>query len=338
MRVYENLMFQKKYFPSIYEVYRRNTMVEQEVAVSIEDRKTNYRKDEILCICGRFNEILREVFHVPIEIIQDIEDELDSYNSVIIYDSCEEKVKASSSQGILELYFTTPYFINAFKIRLEKRINKEIAKKAVRIIVIKDLDFFEKMNLKEFEYEIISEDLGKLKNIFLNRKYIHNKKNIMNKLSKEMKEKTLSNTSFLIEKQDIIISMKICKQLSEDISKRNFKLSDLSNILNICMKDFTEKSIEILKTIIIEPNFSINYEIVENYLKVEKNLESTLKKFIETEILVDIKRIIDHKSNTTNTDTYVQLLKSKIILLDTIISDSLDMINIEVNERLERVN
>lgn len=331
MRVYENLLFQKKYFQYIYESYKTNIEVEQEVSASMEVEKTLHIKDEILCICEGFEAILKEVFYVPIEIREQIEDELEQYNSVVIYDSCEEKVNHFSSQGILELYFTLPYLINNFRIRLEKRLDRKVIKKAVKIIAVKNLDFFEKMNLKDYEYETVLEDLNKLKTLFFNMKYFYKKKDILNKLSKEDEEKYLDTVPVIIEKQDVIISMEICKQLSEDMSKRNFNPEDLSNILNICVKDFTEKAIEILKTVIIEANFSRNYEIVENYLNVAKDLELRLKDLIETEIAADISKITSYKSNITNTDTYVQLLKSKIVLLDNIIGDSLEMIYTKVN-------
>lgn len=331
MRVYENLIFQKKYFPHIYESYKNNIEAEQEVSVSMEAQKTLYIKDEILCICEGFEAILKEVFHVPIEIREQIEDELDQYNSVIIYDSCEEKVNHFSSQGILELYFTLPYLINNFRIRLEKRIDRKVIKKAVKVIVAKNLDFFEKMNLKDCEYETVLEDLSKLKSLFFNMKYFYKEKNLLSKLSKEDEDRYLDTVPVIMGKEDVIISMEICEQLSRDISERKFNSEYLSNILNICMKEFTEKAIEILKTIIIEADFSRNYEIVENYLNVSKDLELKLKDLIGTEIATDLNKITNYKSSVTYTDTYVKLLKSKIVLLDNIIEDSLEMIYTKVN-------
>jgi hypothetical protein len=329
MKVYENLLFQKKYFPYIFEGYKKNAEAELEVSATAVGEGSVEIKDEILCICESFQRILKEVFHVPEELNEKIQAEIEEYSSIVIYDSCEEKVECFPSQGVLELYFTLPYIMNNFKIRLEKKPNRKSINKAAKIIAVKELDFFEAMSFKGSEYHRGLKDLKELKKFFLKLECFYKEKDLYNNLSKQKQNDDTSETFIFNENQNTIISMEICKDISRSISEKRFDLKDLSYIINTCMKEFTEKAVDFLKTVIIEPNFSRNYAVVENYLEISKNLELKLKDFLETTAYKDISKLLN---SSNHTDLFLQLLKSKLVLIDSIIGESLEIVHTKVSK------
>lgn len=328
MNVYENLEFQKKKFPEIFRKYtdKNNDLANREVAQTyVEDDDINF-KNEILIYCDNFLEILEDVLHINNNLIKKIEDEISDIDSAIITYSFEEKLIKDELGSSLTIYFPRPFVTKFLDIRLAKKINNNLLDKAVNIICLKELSLFDKMKLEKAEYSTIK-NIDELREVFIKSKFSYNK-STYNKINKPE-----DDLDYIREDYEINISLEICHKLQQ---KDKITESQIYKISNICMSEFYNEGIKVLKRFIVDDNFYKNYLVTEIYLKYFKRTKTKIDEFVSTYLIDEIKGIYDTK--TSNSNIYIKLLKSSIVNLDYILAEGITQLNKTIQDNVRKVS
>jgi len=341
VRISENLSFQKKHFPNIYEQYIENSKEKQnDVDSKIEEIELNI-KNQILIVCENYEEILIDVLNLSYDLQENLKKdlkEIESYNTIMIHNSYIEKFKNHSSKNLLELDYIHGYNTKFYDIKLVKKVSNKMLKNAVVIVVIKKLDIFSELSLKGIDYtKLEPNDKIGLKELLINFKsqyslqkfieqdFIDNKKNI-NKDSN-----TLIGSSY-----QMCFSLEICKFVNKNINIHKTSRKVYVEINTLCLKEYSNHALEIMKIFIKTPEFNKNFSIVQIYFEMEKKFTKDIKEFIFKVIASEVNYIVE--TNKTNVDIYQELLKGRIMELDGILKEQIKELYSTITNKIEKVN
>lgn len=339
MRISENLSFQKKYFPNIFEQYIENRKEkEDDIDSKIEETKLNI-KNQILIVCESFEEILIDVLNLSYDLQENLKKdlkEIESYNTVMIHNSYIEKFKNHSSKNLLELDYIHGYNTKFYDIKLVKKVSNKILKNAVVIVVFKKLDIFSELSLKGIEHtKLEPRDKIGLKELLINFKSQYS-------LQKFIKQELIQDNineerNTLIENSyQMCFSLEICKFVNENIKSNKISTKVYLEVTTLCLKEYSKNALEIVKIFIKTPEFNKNFSIVEIYFEMEKNFIRDIKEFIFKILATEVNYIVE--TNKTNVDIYQELLKSRIMDLDGILKEQIKELYSTITNKIEKVN
>ncbi|MCY6485828.1 hypothetical protein OW763_16020 [Clostridium aestuarii] len=341
MQVYENLNFQKKYFPEICEGYLKPEEVAAEAAVSQinENEEVDLNiKDEILLVCESFKEVLTEVLNLPHEMYMELEHEMEQYSIIMLYNAHVENIKKYYSKNLLELQYIHGYNTKFYNIKLVKKINRKFFRKAVKVVVLKELDFYDKMALKDVNYmdlkydykEVLRETLIKFKSYYNEKGFLQNELNNINKEGIFYRENLIEGS------YGVFLSLEICNHISSKVQKYQLDNKEYHNIINMCISEFLKESLEILRKFIVEPDFNENFIIVDIYLKIQRKFTKDINKFVFEVFINELSDILS--KNKTGTDIYMQLLNSSIVKVDYMLKEQIEELYTVITNTLEKVS
>jgi len=333
MPVYDNINFQRKNFPEIFKSYTNNKKADSEAAISIsEDEEINEGvvKDEILILCESFEEILVNALNLTYEIKKDLMNEFEDYDVVCINNSyLESEPKRYHSKKLIELYYTHGYSTKFYKIRLVKNIHRLQLKRASKVIILKELDFYDKMALKGIEYlELNRGNVQELKATLLSYKCYYNEENfIANEFHSKRKKENIYTNNLIEGSYSAFLSLEICNYLSSRLKDNRLDESEYYKVVDMCINEFSKEAKEILEKFIVTSDFTKNYMVVEIYLSLSEQVVKDINKYVFETFKSEIKVIL--KSITTSTDIYLALLNSSVNQVDNILKEKFeDLCNI----------
>lgn len=342
MKVYDNISFQKKKFPEIFKSYTNINEAESEVAVSIiEDEEVNdsIAKDEILILCESFEKILVNALNLPYEIKQELKNEFEDYTAVSINNSyLEKESKRDYSKNLIEIYYTHGYNTKFYKIKLVKSLDKFQLKRAAQVIVLKELDFYDKRALKGSDYfQSTTDNVEELRAFLLKFNCYYNQKNF---IASEFHSKTRKNNIYinnLIEgSYSTFLSLEICNYLSQRLNDKTIDDSEYYKVVDMCINEFSKEAKEILEKFIVESDFTKNYMIVEIYLKLSEQVVKDINKYVFEVFKSEIKIILNNE--TSSTDIYLALLDSSVIQVDNLLKEKIEELYSIISNTLGKVS
>jgi len=342
MQVYDNIDFQRKNFPEVFKSYTNINEAENEAAASIiEDEEVNGSvfKDEILILCESFEEILVNALNLPYEIRQELINEFEDHDVVCIHNSyLEKEPKRYHSKKLIELYYTHGYNTKFYKIRLVKNIHRLQLKRAAVVIVQKELDFYDKMALKNIEYlKPDSASMQELRDILLEFKCYYNEKSFIDNEFNMKIRKYNSYTNNLLEgSYSAVLSFKIRNYLGSILKDKSIDDSEYYKVVDMCINEFSKEAKEILEKFIVSPDFTKNFMIVEIYLRLSEQFVKDITKYVLETFKKEIKGILNNVNSSI--DIYLALLDSSVVQVDDLLKEKIEELYSIITSTLGKVS
>ena len=342
MQVYDNIDFQRKNFPEIFKGYTNIKEADSEVAVSIaqqEEISENIVKDEIVILCESFEEILVNALNLPYEIKSELTDEFEDYEIICINNSyLEKEPKRYHSKKLMELYYTHGYNTKFYKISLVKKIHRHQLKRAAVVIILKELDFYDKMALKEINYlQATSNSVQELREILLRFKCYYNEKTFtLNEFSSKSKKDNIYTNNLIEGSYSAFLSLEICTYLSSRLVDKSIDDSEYYKVVDMCINEFSKEAKEILEKFIVSPDFTKNYIIVEIYLSISQKVVKDITKYVLEIFKKEVKGILNKA--TSSTDIYLALLDSSITEVDNLLKEKIEELYSIITSTLGKVS
>lgn len=342
MRVYDNINYQRKNFPEVFKSYTNIIGADSEAAVSIiddEEVMEGVVKDEILILCESFEDILVNALNLPYEIKQELIDEYEDYDVVSINNSyLEKEPKRYHSKKLIELYYTHGYNTKFYKIKLIKKIHRHELKRAAVVIILKELDFYDKMSLKEIHYlQSTRDNVQGLREILLRFKCYYNEKNfIVNEFNNKSKKDNIYTNNLIEGSYSTFLSLEICNYLSSRLKDKCLDDSEYYKVVEMCINEFSKEAKYILEKFIVTSDFTKNYMIIEIYLRISEQVVKEITKYVFEIFKKEIKVILN--SVTSGTDIYLALLDSSSFQVDNLLKEKIEELYSIITSTLGKVS
>lgn len=317
MNYYENLNFQKVYFPDIFSSYSREKNeleIEEDEIVSREVFKYVY----ILCDLNEYKNILCDLFHIKIE------EDLESFHSIIIMRNYKESYEKDENLKQIRIQFPYALPSDGYSFYISDSINKKIMDISYKV-------FFKKQNLNAFDIRILKKfstkeykTISELKDNLINLVCCYDIKLCEIQKNKSYNKLQIGNYDVLIAPQivSIILNNKISK---EDI---------LIQCNNCILDEYLLKSKEILSNFMLQGKFINNFINVLIYFEEKKIFQNKLYKYINNNLKLIVCDNIKYSKNKINSQRFNELSSNNsIIMVDEIVKSQLDILV----KRLEEV-
>lgn len=326
MNVVKNLMFQRKFYPNIYEGYLQ-FYIDDEDYIS-DEYQEEIRNNEILIVTENFSKILEKVFVIPKEILNEKLNNLEEFEEIEIYKSYDENLKVTVNNSSIEIHCMYLYAFTNQVIRLVKNTNKQYFKDSSMVYMMREPSLYEKVYLQENSSNLIfinSEE--ELLNNMATVNLTYNENALIKKLESDNNDNLRGKINFGESCYKVSLSLDLIRNII-DMNLINEDLAIINQyIFKFIMDEFGIESRKIMDSYITK-DFVNNFIIVDRFLSEGEKLSKIIINMIRGEIG---KEFIEFKNLNRTSDLYVSLLGSSIKKLDGVLSHSLNELHKSIN-------
>lgn len=303
MNISENLKFQKKYFPTMYNEYLK----EDDSELAIAQGHIDYEEERnIQIIAESILDVLVDGFKIPRHILNDVE--LDGYDEVHLVKDSNSLIEDYGK--ILEIRYLYPYILKVEKVVITTKVKKLKENNLIKVYNLKKLDVFEKRYLKNVDYKV--EYIESLDELCGNLRSLKPEYRLDRLLLNKSKKEKFEGIKYIDEDYKEMVISDLVKKVINYQEKSSKEI--VRNLVEFIYEKYEKTSLNIIKPF-INYDFLNNFKVVDIYMYNKEQL----KKLLNNEFLKDVEKYITRIKKLKKSEQIALLVNGEVKKINDIL-------------------